>query len=218
MERIMITREAKTKLYKAIENVSNLLQKSVENLLTIIDELDVYGEPSQEEQALERALTRIKELEYLQEQRTAVDENQKRLGNGGFHRSEAGFSPFTKAKIDAWIKTNSTGENYRPATYFTEPLLGKLCEAKTLIDRWDYLSGNIILHTSKRDFIREHLADKQDTNSFIVGRDFDSIWGMRIDYTDNCPVDCGIMIDLSCDEVANETIENKGSHIAVFPM
>jgi len=65
---------------------------------------------------------------------------------------------FTKEQIQEYILMNMKGANFEEDSHFSTSLKMKLVEAKVLVDRWNLVSTDIIVHTSLKEFIRTNLG------------------------------------------------------------
>lgn len=149
----------------------------------------------------------------------------------------------TKEQIANWMTAYEGGDNWeyvqRVPDYFSSAgLKRKLIEAKMLVDRWDNISTDIIIHTSHKDPVRNELGnDIVGNNSVVLVRDVvaklsleaqkafqrmfdeaaDHLWGADIHYSDNISPNQGIMMARNPDGSLQD-IEFPGRCIAVFPM
>jgi hypothetical protein len=113
---------------------------------------------------------------------------------------------FSKEDIDELLRICESGENYIDSPHIDSPLL-RVVEAKVQIERWDLCVTNYIFHTSMEGFVSQSLKGKITAST-------GQIWGADISYSDFCPVDIGIAVDMN---VYSDQIEN-GRHVAVFPV
>ena len=150
---------------------------------------------------------------------------------------------FTKEQIQEYILVNMKGANFEEDSQFSTSLKLKLVEAKVLVDRWNLVSTDIIIHSSLKDLFRTTLGviDKptamnlnllfkihskirdMDVDSLeqvlskpTVDLDCDYIWGVTIHYSDDIPKDKGLMIALNGDKF--QDMQYPDRCIAVFPM
>jgi hypothetical protein len=123
---------------------------------------------------------------------------------------------YSKDQINEWLNLNcdsdSDNDKSSELDYFNVSLKLKLVEAKILVDRWGNLTSDIVFHSSKKDFVREKLGSAL-TTKIVYSMEVDSIWGINIHYSDECPPDKGIMIDAS-----GRAHTENARHISVFPM
>ena len=76
---------------------------------------------------------------------------------------------FNKEKIAEYIILNAKGDNFRTNDEWNDPSLKlKFVDAKMLIDRWGNISTDIILHNSKKEFVRNSFGDAIYTTKFNV--------------------------------------------------
>lgn len=70
-------------------------------------------------------------------------------------------------------------------------LIRKFLEAKHCVDVWNHISTDLILHSSKKNLVRDKLANfaafAQSSN--------DSLWGMEVHYIDFLEENEGIIFD-----------------------
>ena len=130
---------------------------------------------------------------------------------------------FTRKQINEWIRINYTGDNFKSPSneggnhYWAsnKAIKRKLIEAKVLIDRWDNSTTDFIFHSSKESFIEDSLKDSLDyylIEPKVYGK---AIWGCKINFSNDCPKDLGIAIDL---HYSDRVILKNGRHLTVFPM
>ena len=110
----------------------------------------------------------------------------------------------TKEKIQQLIELNKTGVNFKNTNYFSNSIKRLFVEAKALIDRWDLVTTDFIVHLAHKEIIKENLKDSYD----IVTTDQrppdiiipDTIWGARIHYTYKIPKYYGLTLYLNENE------------------
>jgi len=66
---------------------------------------------------------------------------------------------FSKEQIQEYILMNMKGANFEEDSHFSKALKMKLVEAKVLVDRWNLVSTDIIVHSSLKEFFRTNLGD-----------------------------------------------------------
>jgi hypothetical protein len=127
------------------------------------------------------------------------------------------------ATIDNLLSINVTGENnvdddpeyFSDKSYSTNNFKRKILEAKVLIDRWDNITTVFIFHPFHKETVRQGLKDSIDIHleGIDVDESYDTVWGAKIFYTNECPINIGIA--WAADPTAHTT---NGRHVAVFPM
>jgi hypothetical protein len=127
---------------------------------------------------------------------------------------------FSKVIIDGLLRLNAVSENCKdddPEWFAGDALKRKLVEAKMLIDRWGNCADHIILHPSKKEYVRLKLGSDLSIGSEGIDfdQDQDAIWGAKIHYLNDCPPDKGIMISLRAYMNGDP---NRGRSVSVFPM
>jgi hypothetical protein len=109
---------------------------------------------------------------------------------------------FSKSEIEDLIGLAKIGVNYMPTSdCCANNLKLALVEAKMCLDRWRNWGDTIIVHSSKQEKMRTEL------NLTI-----DEIWGCKIHYCDECPIDTGIFLASN----ANCKDNTECRHIALF--
>lgn len=112
---------------------------------------------------------------------------------------------------------NSGGQNYKEDNYFSNKLKSKLIEAKCLLDRFNQVTSDIIIHISHKEKFLQEMG-----YYFSVRDNKFQLWGANIHFSNNIPKFKGIMLALEKDILSNTKIlsnkEDQSKSIVVFPM
>jgi len=99
-------------------------------------------------------------------------------------------------ELDQLIKRAETGDNSDcadPEYYGKVPFKNKLVQAKMLIDRHGLWADSIIIHSLLKQFVEQEIFDIKAKYA-TPEHDVCSIWGMKISYSDDMPIDKGLML------------------------
>lgn len=119
----------------------------------------------------------------------------------------------SEADISFWLYINSGGKNYKEDNYFSNKLKTKLIEAKCLIDRWDQVTSDIIIHISHKE---KFLQEMGSIVSFSVINNKFQLWGANIYFSNNIPKNKGMMLVSVKGVPWNK--EDQSKSVVVFPM
>jgi hypothetical protein len=83
----------------------------------------------------------------------------------------------------------------------SEPTLKrKLIVGKMLVDRWDNIVTDILIHRSKVKYLFNNLSNEYSSDVFYKNEERmldQGIWGASISYTDDIPEDKVLMVSLN---------------------
>lgn len=125
---------------------------------------------------------------------------------------------FAKDQINEYCKIFLESDNFERKYQETVPVAwkSKLIEAKMMVDRWDLITTDFILHVSQKDGILSELKERNQLSTFKnpEGTLIYKIWNAEIHFSNDCPQFSAIAVARKEDG----SLQHPKNAVHVFPV